>query len=61
MQQVGQDDEGSEQRGEMLVAVAVVVFEVVAFCLKDVVVFVFDFPSGAAGGDDLCDMLVVDE
>lgn len=31
------------------------------FCLKDVVVFVFDFPSGAAGGDDLCDMLVVDE
>jgi potassium efflux system protein len=28
--------------------------------LKDVVVFVLDFPSGTAGGDDLCDLLVVD-
>jgi len=48
----GQDVHRGQQRGQMLLAMAEVVFEVVALGLEGVVVLVFDFPPGASRGDD---------
>jgi hypothetical protein len=48
----GQDVQGGQQRGELLLAVAEVVFEVIALGLERVVVLVFDLPPSAACGDE---------
>ena len=48
MEQQRKDVESGEERGEML-AVAKIVFQVVAFGLKGVIVFVFHLPPGATG------------
>ena len=44
----------------MLLAVAVVVFEVVALGFQGVVVVVFDFPPAASGRDDLRHLAVIE-
>ena len=41
-------------------AVAEVVFEVIALGLEGVVVFVLDLPAGATGGDDAGDIFIGD-
>ena len=56
----GQDVHRRQQRGEMLLAVAEVVFEVIALGLERVVVLVFDLPPGAARGDDRGHVLLGD-
>lgn len=50
--QVGQEDQGRQHGGQVLLAMAIVVFEVVALGLERIVVFVLDFPAAAACGGD---------
>ena len=47
-----------QQGGEVLFAVAEVVFEVIALGLEGVVVFVLDLPASPARGDDALHVLV---
>lgn len=51
--EVRQDDEGRQQGGQMLLAMAVVVFEMIALGFERVVVFVFYFPAAASRRDRL--------
>ena len=44
----------------MLLAVAIVVLEVVTFGFQRVVVFIFDLPAAASGGDDLQHILLIE-
>lgn len=52
MYQVGQDDQGRQHGGQVLLAMAVVMLKVVALGLEGIVVFVLDFPSAAARRND---------
>ena len=49
--QVGEEDQGRQYGGQVLFAMAIIVFEVVALGLEGIVVFVLDFPAAAAGSD----------
>jgi len=49
MKEEGQDVEGSEQGGEMLLAVAEIVFQIVTLRLEGVVILVFHLPPGPSG------------
>ena len=49
VQQEGQEVQGGEQRGQMPLAMAKVVFEMIALGLHDVVAAVLDVPAGPAG------------
>src|SRR4051812_13481241 len=51
----GEQVHGGEHHGEVLLAVAEVVLEVVAVGLEDVEAFVLDLPSGPSAGHDLGD------
>lgn len=51
----GQKVHGSEQHGEVLLAVAEVVLEMIAVVFEDVEALVFDFPARPGAGGDLCD------
>lgn len=47
MDQISEQDQACQHGAEVLLAVAVVVLEPVAFGFEDIVVFVLDFPTGA--------------
>jgi len=57
MEQQGEQIEGSEQGGQMLFAVSEVVGQMVALGLQGIVVFVFHFPTGTPGLDDIGDVV----
>ncbi len=57
MEQEGQQIETEHRRREILLAVAEVMFEMVALGLKHVVVFVFNFPPSTTGLCHLCHIL----
>ncbi len=52
VEQKSEQVEADQGRGEMVVAVTEVVFQVIALGFQRVVVFILDFPAGAAGGDE---------
>ena len=60
MVEKGQDVQGCQERGELLFAMTEVMFQVIALGLERIIVFVFDFPTGAAGGGKGGDVLVGD-
>ena len=43
----------------MLLAMTIVMLEVITFGFQCIVVFIFNFPPTAPGGDDLDDILIV--
>ena len=47
--QVGEQDHGGEQVGQISFAMTEVVFEVIALGFECVIAFVLDLPAGAAG------------
>src|SRR5512139_3071436 len=53
MGEEGQQVEGGQKIGQMLLAVGKVMVEMIAVVLEDIVVFVLDFPTGTACGDGL--------
>ena len=52
MEQEGQQDESGQQRGQVLFAMAVIVFEIVALGLQRIIVFIFYLPATAATGNN---------
>ena len=50
MTQKGEQDQGQEKGGQMLLPVTKVVLEVIALGFEGVVALIFHFPAGAAGG-----------
>jgi len=58
MEQERQDIESRQERGEMLLAVSKVVFQVVALGFQGIVILIFHFPARPTGKDDLCDRLI---
>ena len=56
----GEHVHGGEQRGEMFLAVAEVMLQMIALGFERVVVFVLDLPACAAGGDEGGGVLVGD-
>ena len=55
----GQQVEGGEDGGQVLFAVAEVVFEVIALCFQDVEAFVFDLPARPSAGRQFDDGVAV--
>ena len=55
MEGEGQQVEGGEDGGQVLLAVAEIVFEVIALCFQDVEAFVFDFPARPSAGGQFDD------
>ena len=53
MEEEGQKVQGGEQGGQMLLAMAEIVFEVVALRFEGVVILVFHFPPGSSGLNNL--------
>ena len=51
----GEEVEGGERHGQIGLAMAEIVFELVAVVFQDVEAFVLDLPPGAAAGDGLGD------
>ncbi len=60
VKQQGEEIEGRQQGGEMLLAVPEIVRQVIALGLEGVVVLVLDLPAGAAGAHDLGNVAGVD-
>ncbi len=56
----GQQVHGGEQHGEVLLAVAEIMFEMIAVVFEDVEALVLDFPSRPGAGGDLGDVLARD-
>lgn len=59
MGEESQQVEGSQKVRQVLFAMGKVMLEMVAVVLEDIVVFVLNFPTGAACGDDLHDIMLV--
>jgi len=55
-----QQNQARQNRGQMLLAVAIVVLEAVAFGLERIVVLVLDLPAAAPGGHESNDRVGVD-
>ena len=53
MQQVGEHDERRQQRRQELLAMTKVMLEAIALGLQRIIVFIFNLPSCAAGGNHL--------
>ena len=58
MKQIGQPNQGSQQIGQMLLAMSEVMVEMITVIFEDLVVFVLDFPAGTACGDYLRHVIV---
>ena len=56
----GQKIEGGEQHGEVLFAVAEIMFEMIAVVFQDVEALVLDFPARPGAGGYLGDVLARD-
>jgi|GEM_PF-2512354 len=52
MEQESQQDESGQQRGQVLFAMTVIVFKILAFGLQRIIVFIFYFPATAATGNN---------
>jgi hypothetical protein len=59
MGEESQEVKRSQEVRQMLFAVGKVVVEMLAVVFEDIVVFILDFPSGKACGDDLHDIVFV--
>lgn len=59
MGEEGQQAEGGQKIGQMLLAVGKVMVEMIAVVLEDIIVFIFDFPTGTTSGDGLHDIVFV--
>src|SRR5208282_4252369 len=55
----GQQVEGGEDGGQVLLAVSEIVFEVIALCFQDVEAFVFDLPARPSAGRQFDDGVAV--
>jgi hypothetical protein len=56
----GQEVHGGEEHGEVLLAVAEIMFEMIAIVFQDVEGLVLDFPSGSGTSGDLGDVFARD-
>jgi hypothetical protein len=56
VEEEGEEIEDDEQAGEGFLAMAEIVFQIVAVVFEDVEALVFDFPSGSSAGDQFGDI-----